>query len=69
LFFSTDVFRELVVRAMIFHKEYYSDLVYIAEPLLRVTGRSHKMLLANGIRVERYNERNHSHRDNFQDNE
>jgi len=46
LFFSTDVFRELVVRAMIFHKEYYSDLVYIAEPLMRVTERSHKMLLS-----------------------
>ncbi len=37
LFFSTDVVRELVVRAMMFHKDYYSDLVYIAEPLVRVT--------------------------------
>ncbi len=41
-----DVFRELVVRAMIFHKDYYSILVYIAEPLVRVTERSHILLLS-----------------------
>ena len=37
LFFGTDVLRELVFRAMIFHKNYYSDLVYIAKALVRVT--------------------------------
>jgi hypothetical protein len=41
LFFSTDVVRELVVRAMIFHMNLCSDLVYIAKPLVRVTDRSH----------------------------
>ena len=45
MFFSTDVLRELVVRAMIFHKKYCSVLVYIAEPLFRVTDGSHIMLL------------------------
>jgi hypothetical protein len=47
LFFSTDVFRELVVRAMIFHKEYCSVLVYIVEPLVRVTEGSHILLLSH----------------------
>ncbi|MHA2358686.1 MAG: hypothetical protein ACXAB5_00290, partial [Candidatus Thorarchaeota archaeon] len=46
LFFSTDLLRELVVRAMMFHKNYYSNLVYIAEPLVRVTERSHILLLS-----------------------
>ena len=45
LFFVADDFRELVVRAMIFHKKYSSILVYIAEPLVRVTERSHILLL------------------------
>jgi hypothetical protein len=40
-FFSTDVFREFLLRAMMFHKKYCSDLVYIAEPLVRVTEGSH----------------------------
>jgi hypothetical protein len=31
---------------MIFHKNYYSDLVYIAEPLMRVTEGSHILLLS-----------------------
>ena len=45
LFFSTDVSREFLLRAMMFHKKYCSTLVYIAEPLVRVTEGSHKMLL------------------------
>ena len=49
VFFNTDVFRELVVRAMIFHKKYCSDLVYIAKPRDRVTGRSHILLLLLSI--------------------
>ncbi|MFW9817581.1 MAG: hypothetical protein ACFFEW_16790, partial [Candidatus Thorarchaeota archaeon] len=39
------VFREFLLRAMMFHKNYCSDLVYIAEPLVRVTEGSHNMLL------------------------
>jgi hypothetical protein len=45
LFFSTDELPELIVRAMIFHKDYSSVLVYIAKPLVRVTEGSHIMLL------------------------
>ena len=44
-FFSTDDFREFLLRAMMFHKNYYSNSVYIAEPLVRVTGSSHILLL------------------------
>ena len=44
LFFSTDVFRELLARAIMFHKNYCSDLVYIAEPLLGVTNEGHMLL-------------------------
>jgi hypothetical protein len=37
LCFCTVSVRLLVVRAMIFHKKYCSELVYIAKPLVRVT--------------------------------
>ena len=43
MFFSTDVVRLLVVRAIIVHKIYCTDLVYIPKPLDRVTTESHKM--------------------------
>ena len=49
LFFNTDDLRELVARAMMFHKDYYSDLVYIAEPLVRVTEGSHILLLCQTV--------------------
>ena len=43
MFFSTDVFRELLARAIMFHKKYCSDSVYIAKPLVGVTATGHNM--------------------------
>jgi len=40
-FFRTDVDWLLVVRAIIVHKNYCSELVYIPKPLDRVTNESH----------------------------
>jgi DNA integrity scanning protein DisA with diadenylate cyclase activity len=34
-----------------FHKDYYSDLVYIAEPLVRVTERSHMLFRAEELGI------------------
>ena len=41
MFFIAELVRLLVVRAIIVHKIYCSDLVYIPEALLRVTDGSH----------------------------
>ena len=46
LFFSTDVLGLLVARAIIVHKKYCSESVYIAEPQLGVTTCSHMLLLS-----------------------
>ncbi len=43
-FFAVETW-SLVARAIIFHKKYCSDLVYIAKPQFRVTNWSHKLLL------------------------
>ena len=43
MFFIAELVRLLVVRAIIVHKIYCSDLVYIPEPLAEVTTESHMM--------------------------
>jgi hypothetical protein len=46
LFLSKDVLGLLVARAIVFHKKYCSESVYIAEPQLGVTTCSHMLLLS-----------------------